>query len=124
MMGFSIKRKTRMEPSSNVPEGFKAFAEWLQLTAGLTQHFYEALRTCGDREATSILYHLDKFAARRSQAGMMRMLVKFSLGCGHPHRLIALVEKLTERGLLSRLEASALEEKLFARMRATDGMWR
>src|SRR2546427_9716666 len=104
-----------LPPSSAPSVGFVCFAEWLHLSECQAERLHAALVACGDRQARSTLFALERFSQRRSQSGMLRDLARFGLGIGSPRNLIALVEKLVEGGLLTRKMGSAIEEALLSK---------
>jgi len=102
--------------SASAPSvGFTCFSEWLGLSATQSERLHAALVASGDRQARSVLFALERFSQRRSQSGMLRDLARFGLGVGSPRNLIALVEKLVERGQLPRKMGSAIEEALLSK---------
>jgi len=93
----------------------------LHLPHGLQAAWWRALRTSTDRDSHAVfnLFRLYDSSAGLSYDGWMSVLYR-QLG---PTRLIQSVERLAEDHLLSRAEASRIQEQILS-MTTRDGSWK
>jgi hypothetical protein len=103
--------------------GFVAWYRAMGLPEKVARRFWKALTRCDDGRATTFVFGLHHCLSAATDAEMEQRCRGFSDGAGRPALVVALVEVLVGRGILSRSAGTLVQECVFRNLDAF-GRWK